>query len=44
MNTAELNAILRDEITAMLEENRNNEGALHSNVKTAIRLWSWSLA
>ena len=28
MNTAELNAILRDEITAMLEENRNNEGAL----------------
>ena len=27
MNTAELNAILRDEITAMLEENRNNEGA-----------------
>ena len=28
MNTAELNAILRDEITAMLEENRNNVGAL----------------
>ncbi len=28
MNTAELNAILRDEITAMLEENRNNEEAL----------------
>ena len=28
MNTAELNAILREEITAMLEENRDAEGAL----------------
>ena len=28
MNTNELNAILRDEITAMLEENRDGEGAL----------------
>ena len=28
LNTAELNAILREEITAMLEENRDAEGAL----------------